>query len=230
VGACAATTAAGATGAALGVGTAALTGAAAGAVAATGAALGAATGAAATAGAGAAAALAPAPSSTTTTLPPQPEPYVAVGESVMLGAAPQLRAAGVVVDAAEKRGFNGTREAIAEMRNRGTIAKGTMVIVQVGTNGPISVAQYEAIIAELPTTVKAIAFMTLHSTVQWISGNNDNLRALQLAHPEIHIIDWDAESAKIKLCPDETHISCSIEATNFYANLLLAEFGLPAIK
>ena len=56
------------------------------------------------------------------------------------------------VDAAEKRGFNGTREAIAELRNRGTIAKGTMVIVQVGTNGPISVAQYEAIIAELPTT------------------------------------------------------------------------------
>jgi len=170
------------------------------------------------------------PSSTSTTLPPKPEPYVAVGESVMLGAAPQLRAAGVVVDAAENRGFNGTREAIAQMRDRGTISKGTTLIVQVGTNGPISIAQYEAIIAEVPSTVKTLAFMTVHSTVQWISGNNDNIKALQSAHPEIHIIDWDAESAKIKLCPDETHISCSIEATNFYANLMLAEFGLPAIK
>ena len=155
---------------------------------------------------------------------------MAVGESVMLGAAPKLRAAGVVVDAAENRGFNGAREAIAEMRTRGTVAKGTTLIVQVGTNGPISVAQYEAIIAEVPSTVKTLAFMTVHSTVQWISGNNDNIKALQSAHPEIHIIDWDAESAKIKLCPDETHISCSIEATNFYANLMLAEFGLPAIR
>ena len=72
-------------------------------------------------------------SSTTTTLPPQPQASVSVGESVMLGAKPQLQGEGVVVDAKENRGPEGIKNTVIKQRYAGVIGKGTTLVVQVGT-------------------------------------------------------------------------------------------------
>ncbi|MFM2078282.1 MAG: hypothetical protein RJA49_2172 [Actinomycetota bacterium] len=169
-------------------------------------------------------------SSTTTTLPPKPEASVTIGESVMLGAKPQLQGEGVVVDAKENRGPEGVKNTVIKLRDAGTIGKGTTLIVQVGTNAPVSDAELEAIVAEVPNTVKGLVFMTVHAPVEWVPGNNERIIALPQRHPTIGIIDWDSEAQKIALCPDGIHISCSTAATNFYANLILAQLGLPPIK
>jgi hypothetical protein len=170
------------------------------------------------------------PASTTSTVPPEPEPYVAIGESVMAGAVPQLKGVGVTVDAKENRGPDGVKNAIIQLRQQGVIGKGTSLIVQVGTNAPVSAAQFDSILAEVPNNVKAVAFMTVRAKVAWVPGNNAEILALPQRFPSVHIIDWLSESAKVELCKDGIHISCSTATGNFYANLLLTEFGLPTIK
>jgi hypothetical protein len=45
----------------------------------------------------------------------------------------------------------------------------------------------------------------------------------------VRVLDWATQSQSIELCPDGAHITCSTEALNFYANLILGELGLPLI-
>ena len=60
-------------------------------------------------------------------------------------------------------------------------------------------------------------------------GNNERINSLPSRYANVRILDWATESEQIELCPDGIHITCSIEALNFYANLILAELGLPTI-
>jgi hypothetical protein len=45
----------------------------------------------------------------------------------------------------------------------------------------------------------------------------------------VQVIDWAAASQNIQLCADGIHVTCSIQAKDFYANLILEKFGLPTI-
>ncbi|MFZ4721274.1 MAG: acyltransferase family protein, partial [Ilumatobacteraceae bacterium] len=170
------------------------------------------------------------PTTTSTTLPPQPKGQVAIGESVMLGAKPQLESKGVVVQAKESRGPEGVKNAVIEERSAGVIGAGTTVVIQVGTNAPVTDADLDAIIAEVPSDAAGIVFMTVRAPVEWVPGNNERINALPARHPNVRILDWFTESQKVELCKDGVHISCSTASANFYANLILVETGLPAIS
>ncbi len=167
--------------------------------------------------------------STSTTLPP-PKANVAIGESVMVGAKGQLESQGVVVNAKENRGPDGVKNAILQMVQEGVIGEGTTVVVQVGTNAPVSDKQFDAIVAAVPTNAAGIVFMTVRAPVEWVPGNNERIAALPARSPQVRVIDWNAESQKIELCPDGIHITCSKAAGDFYANLILTELGLPNVK
>ncbi|MEN9646184.1 MAG: hypothetical protein RL238_2853 [Actinomycetota bacterium] len=168
--------------------------------------------------------------STTTTLPPEPEGYVAIGESVMVGARSQLEGQGVFVNAEENRGPNAVRDVVAGLTEQGVIGDGTIVVVQVGTNGPVTDEQYDAIVAAIPSNAGDVVFMTVRADLEWIEGNNQRIGALPARHPNVTILDWNGQSQQVELCPDGVHITCSVEATNFYANLILGEVGLPTIS
>ncbi len=165
---------------------------------------------------------------TTTTL--APDGYVAIGESVMLGAKDVLSQGGFVVNARENRGAEGVKNALAQMRDQGRVGLGTTVVVQVGTNGPVSDAELDAIVQQLPASAAGIVFMTLRAKVEWIAGNNQRIAALVQRYPQVRILDWASESQKIQLCPDGTHITCSAEALKFYSNLIFASVGLATIS
>jgi peptidoglycan/LPS O-acetylase OafA/YrhL len=167
--------------------------------------------------------------STTTTLPP-PKANVAIGESVMVGAKSQLESQGVVVNAKENRGPDGVKNAILQLVQEGVIGQGTTVVVQVGTNAPVSDKQFDAIVAAVPTNAAGIVFETVRAPVEWVPGNNERIAALPSRYPQVRVIDWNAESQKIELCPDGIHITCSKVAGDFYANLILTELGLPNVK
>jgi hypothetical protein len=166
---------------------------------------------------------------TTTTVPKEPEPNVAIGESVMVGAKPQLEAAGVVVNAKENRGADGVRNALIQLRDEGTIGTGTTIVIQVGTNGPVSDGQFDAIMAEVPADAAGVVFMTVAADVEWVPGNNERINTLPDRYGNVRVLDWATQSQSIELCPDGAHITCSTEALNFYANLILGELGLPLI-
>ncbi len=167
--------------------------------------------------------------STSTTLPP-PKANVAIGESVMVGAKSQLESQGVVVNAKENRGPDGVKNAIMQMVQEGVIGEGTTVVVQVGTNAPVSDKQFDAIVAAVPANAAGVVFETVRAPVEWVPGNNERIAALPARYPQVKVIDWNAESQKIELCPDGIHITCSKVAGDFYANLILTELGLPNVK
>jgi peptidoglycan/LPS O-acetylase OafA/YrhL len=166
---------------------------------------------------------------TTTTVPKAPTANVAVGESVMVGAKAQLESAGFLVNAKENRGPDGVKNAILQLVDSGDIGLGTTVVVQVGTNAPVSDKEFDAIMQAIPADVAGVVFMTLAADVDWVPANNDRINALPTRYANVRVLDWANESKNIALCPDGIHITCSVEALNFYANLILAEVGLPTI-
>ena len=166
----------------------------------------------------------------TTTVPKVPQKYVAIGESVMVGAVNQLRGAGVFVDAKENRGPEGVKNTVIKLRDAGDIGTGTSIVIQVGTNAPMDDNDIAAIMAEVPDDAGTVSFMTLKADVAWIPGNNELINALPTTYPHVQVIDWAARSAEVLLCADGIHITCGGSASaRFYANLILANFGLPAI-
>jgi hypothetical protein len=162
---------------------------------------------------------------TQVTLPP--ESFVAIGESVMLGALQPLQQAGMLVNARENRGPEGVKNAVKNLVGEGRIGTGTTVIVQVGTNAPMNDGELDAIMVEMPADVASVVFMTLRAPVDWTAGNNERIATLVNRYPQVRILDWAAESQRVELCPDGIHITCSVEALKFYANLILATVGLP---
>ncbi|MGB8858690.1 MAG: acyltransferase family protein [Ilumatobacteraceae bacterium] len=167
---------------------------------------------------------------TTTTVPKVPQQYVAIGESVMAGAKPLLESAGVLVQAKEGRGPEGVKNAVILLRDAGDVGAGTTIVVQVGTNAPLTQSELDAIMAEVPTGAAGVVFMTLHADIGYVAKNNELIRGMATLYPNVRILDWDVRSAETQLCADGIHISCNGAApAKFYTNLILAEFGLPAI-
>jgi peptidoglycan/LPS O-acetylase OafA/YrhL len=166
---------------------------------------------------------------TTTTIAKVPSKYVAIGESVMVGARNQLTNAGVLVQARENRGPDGVRNAILQLIGLGQLGEGSSLVIQVGTNAPVSDSQFANIIQQIPPGVKAVWFMTLRASVKWVPDNNARILALPSKYPNVGVIDWAAQSQNIQLCADGIHVTCSIQAKDFYANLILEKFGLPTI-
>ena len=112
----------------------------------------------------------------------------------------------------------------------GTSCAGTSIVVQVGTNAPMNAGELDAIMAEVPADAGTVFFLTLRADLVYVPANNELLRALPAKFPNAQLIDWEAESVNVELCPDGIHISCNGSApATFYTNLILDAFGLPAI-
>jgi hypothetical protein len=168
---------------------------------------------------------------TTTTVPKVPQAYVAIGESVMVGAEPLLEGAGVFVQAREGRGPEGVKNAVIQLRDAGDLGQGSTIVIQVGTNAPLRQAELDDIMTEMPAGVTGVVFMTLQAPdIAYIADNNALLQGMATLYPNVRIIDWDTASEQVELCSDGIHISCNGSApAKFYANLILGEFGLPAL-
>jgi len=157
-------------------------------------------------------------------------PAYAIGESVMLGAAPQLTAAGIQVNAAVSRQGKNVAE-IAELTRAGG-QLGPAVIVQTGTNGSLSHETLARILAALPPEeTPLVVFLTVRAPRGWIADNNTRIRALPAQYPNVKVVDWEAESVAIEreLAGDGIHLSSS-NAKQFYANLIFDAIGRPDLK
>ena len=167
---------------------------------------------------------------TTTTVPKEPQKYVAIGESVMAGAQPQLAGAGVLVQVKEGRGPEGVKNAVILLREAGDIGAGTTIVIQVGTNAPLTQSELDAIMVEVPTDAAGVVFMTIHADIEYVPANNELIRSMPSEYPNVSVIDWDAKAAEVELCPDGIHISCNGSGpATFYTNLILEALLLPAI-
>jgi hypothetical protein len=169
---------------------------------------------------------------TPTTLPDPVDllPVYAVGESVMLGAAPQLQAGGIVVNAAVSRQGKNVADVIGQLRAGGQL--GRVVVVQTGTNGPVSDETFERIMSYLPADqTPLVVFLTVRARRGWITDNNARILGLPAKYPNVKVLDWLAESENVKgeLARDGYHLRTPF-AKQFYANLVFEAIGRPDLR
>ncbi len=181
------------------------------------------------AGAGTVARPSVSPSAATTTVPPKRSvAALAVGESVMLGAAPNLKSGGVRVDAVTSRQGPDVAKLLEAIAPMGIIP--STVVIQTGTNGSVSPATFARIMKQLPAaTVPHVYFLTVKAPKAWIAANNATIRALPASYPNVTIIDWEREASAIEpeLSRSDGHIHLRTpKAKQFYANMIFRAIGL----
>jgi hypothetical protein len=161
---------------------------------------------------------------TTMLLPIEPIPYLAVGDQVMLGAAPALTERGMVVDAVGSRQMIDVIPLFERLRDRGLL--GTAVVVHLGTNGPITHDTLDTFLATMDD-VPNVILMTVRADRSWTAGNNDLLRAADLEGDNKILLDWEALSAQ---CPGECFYADGIhmrpDGQRYYTNLISDVLGL----
>jgi peptidoglycan/LPS O-acetylase OafA/YrhL len=159
-------------------------------------------------------------------------PAYAIGESVMLGAAPQLTAAGIQVNAAVSRQGKNVAEIVELTRAGGQL--GRAVIIQTGTNGSVSDETFARIMAALPPDLTPlVVFLTVKAPKGWIADNNTRIRALPSLYPNVKVVDWELEAQQIlgELSKSDGGIHLSTpNAKQFYANLIFDAIGRPDLK
>ena len=100
-------------------------------------------------------------------------PLVALGDSVMLGAAEELQARGFQVDALVSRQMKDFVPTMAALHDNGTF--GSVVVIHLGTNGPFSQETLDAMLATV-ADVPIVLLLTGKADRGWIADNNARLR------------------------------------------------------
>jgi hypothetical protein len=166
----------------------------------------------------------------TTTGPLDKLSPIAIGESVMLGAAPQLTAGGIRVDAVVSRQGGNLSNVVANYRAQGQL--GRIVIIQTGTNGFVMDPVLDSIMASLPAKdTPLVIFLTVRAPRRWIDPNNARIRALPLRYTNVKVLDWATLSHQIEgqFAADGYHLGSGF-AKQYYANLIFDAIGHPELK
>ncbi len=137
----------------------------------------------------------PAPTVPATTVPAIPRiPVFALGDSVMLGAAPELASvlgAGTFVDARVSRQFLEGIEIVRFLRASNQL--GETVIVHLGNNGSIGPNRIAELMAEL-RDVDRVVFLTVRVPRGWEAPNNQLIVQEAAKYPNARLLDWRAIS------------------------------------
>ena len=120
-----------------------------------------------------------------------PVQFLAIGDSVMLGAAGVLRERGYTVNAEKNRQFKGTLEFLQQLKDAGTF--GDVLVVHLGTNGPIARDDLDTFL-EIVSEVPLVVILNVRGEVAWRSSNNELLASIDAEGDNIVVVDWLAES------------------------------------
>jgi peptidoglycan/LPS O-acetylase OafA/YrhL len=147
----------------------------------------------------------PVPEPTTPAPPNQPTPVLtpvpvtgdqitAVGDSVMLAAAPALleRFPGIQIDAAVSRSAWAAPDILEALAATGQLRQ--YVVIGLGTNGPINADVLDQI-ARIVGAERTLILVTAYAPRDWIPGVNRDLTAFATTHPGVVLADWAAATS-----------------------------------
>jgi hypothetical protein len=142
---------------------------------------------------------------------------LAVGDSIMLGAAPALDRyfPGIAIDAEVGRQFSEGVSIVRALAERDAIP-GT-VIVHLGTNGSVTAGACDDLLNLLAG--RRVVLVNLHVPRPWEAPNNEVLAACAARHAAT-IVDWHTEA--VGLAPDGYHLGGS--GTEAFAALVASAF------
>lgn len=149
----------------------------------------------------------------------------AIGDSVMLGAAPAIQETipDCVVDAKESRQVKEAIEIVKSLEQQDTL--GDTVIIALGTNGPFDVSTGQDLIDQIGKD-RTIYWVTVYGEyLQWQDESNDAINALAKQNYNVYIIDWAGAAVDHPewLWKDGIHLRP--EGQKAYAQLLLTSIS-----
>jgi peptidoglycan/LPS O-acetylase OafA/YrhL len=148
-----------------------------------------------------------------------PERVFALGDSVMLGAAPSMTAAipNLEVDAAVSRQVSGGIDVLAARRDAGTL--GDVVIIHLGTNGTFTSGQFDDMMGIL-SGVQRVVFVNLKVPRDWEGQDNSVIADGVSRYANAVLVDWhDTGDAHPEFFwDDEIHLRP--EGADYYAQMI----------
>jgi hypothetical protein len=169
------------------------------------------------------------PVESTTTPPAPPIAVIAIGDSVMLGAAPKLLAEfgpDVLVDAVVGRQYRDAIPLLQQLKAAGRV--GSNVVLHLGNNGSVAPATFDAVMDVLKD-VPNVLVVNVRVTKPWEPQVNAMLAAEIGKYPNARLLDWWQASACCGdwFYNDKTHLR-PLGAENYadIVGLRLAE-GVP---
>ena len=161
----------------------------------------------------------------TTSLDGQVIDVLAIGDSVMLGAANVLTRRGVTVDALKSRPYRQALEIANFMKSVNRL--GSVVIIHLGTNNTVDEKTLDEIMVPL-RDVPVVLFVTVHVPSEARQNTNNRLiNELPLRYENVKILDWYsiALAHPEYLYSDKIHIRP--EGQKIYTDLMMQAIGRP---
>jgi len=159
----------------------------------------------------------------TTTLDGQLIDVLAIGDSVMLGAARELSARGATVDAMKSRSVRQALEIVNYLKSVRRL--GSIVVIHLGTNSTTSTAVLDEIMTSLADT-PLVLFLTVHVPSEpRQSINNRLINALPARYGNVKVLDWHSIASQYPeyLYSDKTHLRTA--GARFYSDLIMQAVG-----
>lgn len=159
----------------------------------------------------------------TTTLDGQLIDVLAIGDSVMLGAARELSARGATVDALKSRPVRQALEIVNYLKS--TRRLGSIVVIHLGTNNTSTAEVFDEIMSSLIDT-PLVLFLTVHVPSEPRQTiNNRLIRDLPNKYANVKVLDWHSIAGQYQeyLYSDKTHLRPA--GARFYADLIMQAVG-----
>lgn len=158
------------------------------------------------------------PRASTTSLPDGPIDKLAIGDSVMLGAAPKLAARGFTVIAESSYQFGDGVSVIRGLDEN--VVTDAVIVIHLGSNGPIDTDSLDALLED----VRRASFVMLvnnRGDRPWIGPNNELLESRDSSTDNIWLFDWAAESEDCTgACFAKDDIHLGPDGREFYARAI----------
>ncbi len=152
--------------------------------------------------------------------------YLAIGDSVMLGAASPLTAAGFTVDAAESRQFGDYLDTLRSINASGQIPE--VVVVHLGTNGDIDeddAHEFFELLADVPKVI----VLTNWVDREWTESNNELILSLPAEFPNVSVGYWARHGAGVHgatAMPASDGFHLSADGADYYTALITEWSGV----
>ena len=165
----------------------------------------------------------PGDSTGTTTLDGQIIPILAIGDSVMLGAANVLTDRGITVDAMKSRPFRQALEIANYVKSINRL--GDFVIIHLGTNNYVDQKTLDEIMVPLADVDRVVMLTTHVPNRPWQDPNNELIKAMPNRYGNVTVLDWYsiAEQHPEYLYSDKIHLNPEGQAV--YADLIMQAIG-----
>jgi hypothetical protein len=148
----------------------------------------------------------------------------AVGDSVMLDyqAALQADIPGADVEAAVSRQWDTGEQVLQQLRSEGRL--GSVVVVALGTNGPITSADFDAMMSVLAGTSRVV-FVNVVVDQPWQDPNDQVLASGVARYPNTVVADWASLEAQHPdwVYSDGTHLPIGGTGAQALAALIASE-------